>query len=269
MILEPTYDTLDEIPAEFQPLYTEKAGKYEFTGVKGIKTQADVNALSTSLVKEREAHKATKTAYAPLAGRDINEVVTLLDRIPELEAAAAGKLDEKAIEQVVNTRVQAKIAPLEREKNLLTTQLNESKQTIDQLQGKDRTRSIHDTIRAAATKAGLLPDAVEDALILGERVLERDESGAVVVKADAGFTQGVDATVWLTELRGKRPHWWGPSEGGGSTGSNGKTGGTNPWTDANWNMTEQGNIYKADPKRAEQLAKSAGTSIGGARPAKK
>jgi hypothetical protein len=43
----------------------------------------------------------------------------------------------------------------------------------------------------------------------------------------------------------------------------------NPWTADNWNMTEQGKIYTSDPSRAEQLAKAAGTTVGGPRPAKK
>lgn len=267
MLLEAIVENLDDVEEAFHPLYTERNGKFEFTGVKGMKTQADVSRVQDSLVKERTAHKATKDAIAPLAGRDLTEVMASLDRIPELEAAAAGKLDDKAINAIVETRLTAKIAPLEREKNLLTKELSDTKGLVEQLQGQDRTRSIHDSIRTAATKAGVLPDALEDALMLGERQLERDETGNIVVKAGTGFTEGVDPTVWLTELRNKKPHWWGPSEGGGATGSAGKSGGTNPWSHDGWNMTEQGKIYKENPTRAAQLAKSAGTSVGGQKPA--
>jgi hypothetical protein len=113
---------------------------------------------------------------------------------------------------------------------------------------------------------------LEDALEVAGRMFEVDEDGKVVTKDEVGVTPGIDAVVWLTEMQNKRPHWWGTTSGGGSRGNNGNNGtttGNNPFTREHWNMTEQGKLVKTNRARAEQLARSAGTTIGGGMPARK
>lgn len=267
MGLKAILESLDDVPDHFHELYTEKNGRYELTGIEGVKTQADVDRLQSALSKERSDHKGTRERFAVLGDRDLDEVVTLLDRIPELEAAASGKIDETKLNELVEGRIKTKIAPLEREKGTLSKQVQDLTGALEQYQTKERTRTIHDEVRRAATAAKLLPEAMEDALMLAERVLGIDEEGRVVVKDGVGFTPGVEPSVWLSDLQPKRPHWWGPSQGGGATGNNrGGGGGANPWTAEGWNMTEQGRILTENRSRAEQLAKSAGTTLGGPKP---
>lgn len=264
-----TVDSLDGIDEKYHDLYVEKDGKFVAAEVTGVRTDADVTRVTTALNAERTAHKNTKAAFSALDGKDISEVVAQLDRIPELEAAAAGKLDDAGIDKIVETRLSTKIAPLQRELDKTRKELGTATETIGSLTGEKKTRTLHEIVRSAAVKAGVLPSAIDDAVMLAERVLELDDSGAAIVKEGSGFTAGLDATVWLTDLREKRAHWWGPSEGGGSTTGNVKTGGVNPFTDAHWNMTAQGQLYKTNPAQAEQMAKAAGTTIGGRRPPKK
>jgi len=77
--------------------------------------------------------------------------------------------------------------------------------------------------------------------------------------------------VFLTEMQDKRPHWWPKSVGGGAGGSgNGFGGAANPWTAENWNMTQQGAYVKENGMdKATQMAKAAGTTVGGMKPAAK
>ena len=270
MALHAVVDNLDNVDAQYHDLYTEKDGKFYFTEVIGLKPQADFDRVHSGLTKERNDHKETKgklNAFAALGNAD--EVLAKLDRIPELELAASGKLDEPAIEKLVTTRLATRLAPVERERDQLKTQLAEKDAVIVGFQGKERTRTITETLREAAKKVGLLDTAFEDAALLGERVFEISEDGRVTAKEGMGCTPGVEPSVWLTEMQTKRPHWWGPSQGGGATGSGQKGGGTNPWSAEGWNMTEQGRIYNESSARAEQMAKSAGTTIGGKRPAAK
>lgn len=267
MGLKAILDTLDDVPEHFHELYTEKNGKYELTGIEGIKTEADVTRLQSALTKERNDHKQTREKFSVLGDRKPEEVVELLDRIPELEAAASGKIDENKLNELVEGRLKTKLAPLEREKGTLAQRAQELEGLVQQYQTKERTRTIHDEVRSAAAKAKVLPEAMEDALMLAERVFEVDESGKVTAKEGVGCTPGVDPAVWFTELQSKRPHWWGPSQGGGAAGNRGGAGGgANPWSAEGWNMTEQGKILRENPTRAEQLAKSAGTTIGGKKP---
>ena len=268
MKLKAVVEKLDEVDAKYHELYEEKNGKWELTGVEGMRTEADVTRLQSALTKERNDHKAAKESLKKFEGLDPDDVREKLDKIPELEEAAKGKLDEAKINELVEKRVTSRVATAEREKKKLETDLQNANKTIEDFQKRERTGKITEAVRAAATKAQLVPSAIEDAIILSERVLEIDETGNISVKANSGFTEGVGVDVLFTELKEKRPHWWPASSGGGSRGGSGGSGGDNPWTAANWNLTKQGEILRTDRARAEQMAKSAGTSIGGPKPAK-
>lgn len=270
MALQAQYDTLDEVPEAHRELFTERNGRYEFTGVEGLKTQADIDRLSTGLTKERDAHKATKAQIAAwqALGADPHEIQAKLDRIAELEAAAEGKLDDGKLNQIVEGRIKSKTAPLERERETLRQQIAERDEKIATYEARERQRSIHDAVRQAAVKHKLLDTAVEDALYLAERMFEVDEEGRVVTRDNVGVTPGIEAHVWLTEMQSKRPHWWGPSTGGGARPGNG--GGQpngNPFSATGWNLTAQGQLLRENPDRAHQMAKAAGTTVGGPRPA--
>lgn len=270
-MLKALYATKEEIPAGYEDLYTEKNGKWELTEVEGIKTQADVTRVQDSLTKERAAHKTTKEAFKALDGKDIPEMLARLDRVDELEAlvASGNGSDPAKVDAIVETRIKSRLAPLERERDGLKTQVAELGGQVVQYEGKERTRSVHDAVRAEATKLGIIPSALEDALMLAERALVVSEDGAVVVNANTGFTEGLDVGTWLTEVREKRSHWWPASEGGGANGGNPNgNGGVNPFSADGWNMTEQGRVYKENPTKATNLAKSAGTTVGGPRPTK-
>lgn len=267
MPLKAVVDSLDGIDEPFHSLYTERNGKFEITGIEGLKTQADVDRLQTALTKERNDHKGLRDKFAPLANFDVTEVVGKLDRFGELEEAAKGKLDDAKIEDIVGKRITSKLAPVERERDTFKTQLAERDNIIAEYQKRETQRTIFDKVRDAASTAKILPEAMEDALLLAERVFEVTEDGRVVTKENVGVTPGIEASVWFNELQTKRPHWWGPSAGGGAPGSKTPGGQTNPWSAEHWNMTEQGKILSTNRSRAEQLAKSAGTSIGGPKPA--
>jgi hypothetical protein len=268
MALKAIVDDINEVGESFRELYTERNGKFEITGIEGFKTQADVDRLQSALTKERGDHKLVKDRLGLLGDRKIEDVVTMLDRIPELEAAAQGKLDEDQLNQLVEGRIKSKLAPVERERDTFRTRIAELEGVVGQYETKERTRTIHDTVREAAGIAKILPEAMEDALMLAERVFEVTEDGKVVTRDNVGVTPGIEARVWFTDLQKTRPHWWGPSQGGGAGGNRGGggMGEANPWSHEHWNMTEQGKILGADRSRADQLARAAGTTIGGQRP---
>lgn len=270
MVLKAIVKDINDVDEKYRDLYTQKGDQYELTAIEGVRTQGDVDRLQTALKKERDDHKAVKDRLALLGDRKIEDVVATLDRLPELEAAAAGKIDDNKLNEIVETRIKSRVAPIERENSRLKTDLAERDTKIQGYEGKEKTRLIHDSVREAISKnTGFQPSAVEDALVFAERMLEINEDGRVVTRDGVGVTPGIDSTVWLTEMQSKKAHWWGPSMGGGSQGGKSSHGVKNPWTHGDWNMTEQGRIYKESPDRAHQLAKSAGTTVGGTRPDKK
>lgn len=271
MGLKVVHDTVDEIDEPFRPLYAEKDGKYVLTGVEGIKTQADIDRLNGALTKERNDHKAAKDRLALFSDLDPEEVHAKLDKYPELEAAAEGKLDEDKITEIAEKRLRTALGPVERERDQLKTKLEATTATVEELQGVLRSRDIKDNVMAAALKGKVVETAVDDVLMLADRVFEVGEDGAVTTKDGVGVTPGLTPEQWLTEMQPKRPHWWPASQGGGAQGGNGGGGGfaNNPWSHEHWNMTEQGRMMNQDRQKADQMAKAAGTSIGGPKPAPK
>lgn len=266
MTLKAILDSIDDLPEPLKGEYVQKGDKFELQ-VEGMKTEGDVTRVQEALRKEKNDFKAFKDRYAVLGDRKPEDIVTQLDRIQELEAAAGGKLDDDKINQIVEGRVKQKIAPIERERDQWKTQALEKDKTIEGLTSAERTRKIHDAVRKAGGAAKITAEAMDDAILLAEKHFEVDESGKVVTKDGAGVTPGIGPDVWFIDLQKTRPHWWGGSSGGGAGGGRGGFDGkTNPFTHENWNMTEQGKLVTADRAKAEQMAKAAGTSIGGPRP---
>lgn len=270
MLIKAIYATQDEIPEQFRELFEEREGKYFLTKIEGIKTDADVNRVQRALSQEKQARVELQQKFdSVLNGKTPEELQAVLDKLPELEAAAGGKIDDEKINTLVEARIKSKLAPLERERDQLKTQASEFSQKIADYQNKERQRTVHDNIREAATKVKVLDTAVEDVLLLGERIFEVTDDGKIITKDNVGVTPGIGADVWLTEMQSKRPHWWPASNGGGARGSGASGFSENPWSGEHWNMTKQTQIYRENPAKAEQYAKAAGTTIGGQRPALK
>lgn len=269
MKLKMSYQSVADIPAGYEDLYSEQDGAWVLTGIEGMKSDADITRLQSSLQKERTAHKETRQKLQRFGSLDADDVIEKLDRIEELEAAAAaggGGADDSKVNALVEARLRTKVAPLERELN----QLRETKTTLEAdlqtYQASARKRTLHDHLRDAATKAKVRDTALSDVLMIGEHMFELDEDGKPVTKDGVGVTPGIDPTVWLSEARNTRPHWWPESQGAGASGGKGGAGGSNPFSKDGWNMTEQGQLMRTNPARAEQMAKAAGTTVGGPRP---
>lgn len=273
MALKAVVENLDELDEALRSEYKEvidpatKAKSYVLD-IENVQALPDVSRLSTALTKERTEHKNTKNKFAPFSALgDPAEVQAKLDRIPELEAAAEGKLDDAKINGIVETRIKTKLAPLERELGTLRTTVAEKDKVIEGFTAKERSRMISGSVSKAAREMKVLDTAVEDVELYGERLFEVQEDGSVVTKDGVGVTPGLTAKQWLEDMQGKRPHWFGATAGGGAGG--GKGGGStgpNPFSAEGWNVTEQGNLLRSDRAKAERLAKAAGTTIGGPRP---
>ena len=266
MALKAILDSLEGIPEELQSEYTETDGKF-YLQVEGMRPQADVDKLSRSLSAARKDAATYKQRLSLFGEKSVEDVLAELDRIPELELAAKGKLDDDAINEIVETRLKTRVAPIERENKQLRTSNEELTTQVSGFVAKERRRQIQDAVRSAATELKVLPAAVEDALLYGDRILTITEDNQIVVNEEQDGA-GLSAKDWLADMKQKKPHWWGTSSGGGASGNRGGLGsGSNPWAKGSWNLTEQGRIYREDPARAESLAKAAGSRIGATSPA--
>ncbi len=270
MPLKLEYTALDEVPEHFHELYTEKDGKFTLSGIEGIKTQADIDRIQGGLVKERGDHKKTKEKYNFLDGLDIAVVQDRLSRYDELEAAAAGKIDDKKLNELVEKRLEGKIAPLAREKDSLTALLTNTKAENEQLKNSILRRDLNDSVRTSALAAKVVDTALEDVLMIAGSVFTKTEEGRFVTKDDlSNVAGGLDPAAWLNEMKEKRPHWWPTSQGAGANGGNKDGSSSNPFKKDSWNITLQTQMVREKGEEyANRMAVAAGTTLGGPRPSK-
>ena len=267
-MLEEEYEKQEDIPSGWSHLYIESDGKWKLVSSTQIKTQEDVDKLAEGARKEREDHKKTKEKLAKFGSLDPTEVQTQLDRIPDLELAAdAAGNDDEAIEKRVSAKLKTHTAPLERQIETLTTERDAAQTSLTEFRASDEQRQIKDHIRDSAMKAKCHEGGIRDALNYSHIFMKRPDDNKIVTKDGIeGVTPGLDAAGWLGDILSTTGHWYPEAKGGNSKGGNGASGGVNPWTHDNWNLTEQGKLLTTDRSRAESMAKSAGTTIGGARP---
>lgn len=275
MKLKLSYNSQEDIPNGYEALYTEKDGKWVLTGIEGMKTQEDITRLSESLRKEREDHKKVKDVLAKLGGPDLDAdaLVEKLDEYEELklrvESGEGGKIDDKKVEELVEQRVQRRLAPVERERDRLKTRNTELESENSTLKGTITRGTVESELRRHATEGKVVTSALDDILDIGANIFEVAEDGAVVTKQGLrNVPAGVTPDVWLSDMKEKRPHWWPASQGGGAGGSGGGNGtGVNPWTKDNWSIEAQAQLVRTDPGKADRLAKAAGVYVGAMSPA--
>jgi hypothetical protein len=280
-MLELFYATEEEIPEGYRSLYVERNGRFEFSGVKGIKTQADVDRLTVALAKERKDHKEVKDRFAVYADLgDPNEVIDKLGQVESLSEQVealkqGGQFDEVKAEPIIKARVNQAVGPLEREKQNLQRQLdavNGKLSTVEQEKNQLSTTIVMDrverAVRDAAIEAKVLGTAVYDVISRARNIFEYDE-GKIVTKDGTEAIAGLTPKEWLKDMIEKAPHWWPTSAGGGAGGGGpgGFEGKSNPWSKAGWNITAQGAYVKAHGEtKAKEQASRAGSSWGATKP---
>lgn len=261
-----SYGSIDDVPEAFRPLYkADESGAVTLSNIVGLKTQEDVNNVSGALNKERNEHGQTRSRLnALLGGRTVEEVQADLDELPALRAGqqGAGNVDEQ-----VQARLLQHTAPLQRELDTSNETVKDLKAQVAQYQQREQQRVVGDAIRTGAASTKMLQEAVGDVEFMAQAIFEVNENNQVVAKEGIpGVTPGISPEVWLTDLKQKKPFYWPQSVVAGGKGGTGAPGGNNPWAKDTWNMTQQGVIYAQDPKKAEQLAAQAGTTVGGLPP---
>lgn len=293
MALKPEYEKIDEVPEAHRDLYSERAGKYVFTGVEGLFGPTERKKLETEAggyrVKLKEATGAVEgwrglRNHEGASFEKPEDVQALLDQLPTLKAAADAGGSKSA--EAVKTQVEAASKQLEgkyaKQLQERDTKLTKAEQRIANLENGQRRGYVESFVQKAIadSKIGKVkPEAVEDILMYAERHLttieERDDQGNLVfkdvrTKSGAGVTEDIDVAAWLGEMQQRKGHWYEDSEGAGS-GPRGKGsnagGGANPWSKGSWSITNQGKYASQyGMEKAAAMAKSAGSFIGAPNP---
>lgn len=261
MKLKPSYETQEDIPEPLRDHYAEIGGKW-LLQVEGV---SNIESVDATLRKERQRAKAAEdkareieSKLSQLGDKDLADVLKELDEIDELRAQleAGGGKDEDAIAKRVDAAVKRATGPLERQLSQLKKERDDATSKADELSTTLTRGKVETTLREAANKAKVRPEAVPDILLHGSN-FEVADDGQVVHKETQQTPE-----VYLTALKDDRPHWWPDTVGAGSRGNNGSgaTGGNNPFDLKSPNIDAAMTMMTSDPAKAKQLMSMAGFS---------
>ena len=185
----------------------------------------DLKSKNTEILNEKKALQESLKKFEGYDPKIVKEATEFYEKNKDAEFLKDGTVEElieKKVSQVTSD-FETQIAELN--STLETTK--ESGQTYKQLfEGK----TIDDGIRAEAVKAGMLPTAIEDAVLRGRSVFTldankqieaRDKDGKLAVTEDKKV---LTPTNWVEGLKTTSPHYWPQSTGAGAFGKTGNAG---------------------------------------------
>lgn len=190
-------------------------------------------------------------------GLDIDAVKGLLTKVgqdEETRLLAEGRLDE-----VINKRT-------ERLRGDYDKQLATEKARADKAEAfaaKYSDKVLADSIRAAAIKAGALPEAAEDIILRARGTFKLSEDGeAIATDRDGEVVYGKDGKTplspleWAESLRETATHLWPRAQGAGQTGDNGGKA-TKKWGEHT--EQERAALARDNPEAYKRLKATQGT----------
>jgi hypothetical protein len=233
-----------DIPVQYRDLYVQEEDVGWFLDADGVKDEVEFNKMAIAIAKERKEHKETKEKLLAVSQKANVD--------PDEDLTASLPLDPK-VEKILEAKLKAKLTPLEREKIALQEKIAAQDVRLTEYKQASLERKIEGEIRKARTNLKFLEAFDEDLALRAARYFEEDAEGNLVHK-----TEQIYLADWIRKTVEGKPHWFAPSQGGGSTGSTGGNNGVvNPWDSKSLNITEQMRITRADPARAAKLKAAA------------
>lgn len=214
--LSAVVDSLDAVPETARDLYVEQDGKFvldadltEHPTLKQVRSE-----LGVKEAKERKTRQALEARFKDI---DPDRYRQLLEEAEKREHE--GKPDlEKVIEKRLKEFEEKNYKPVVQER--------------DQFKAELRTLRLDDKVKAAALKAGVFPEDVDDVLVITKRYFDLDETGKIVVIDDDGDPAGKTPEQWFGDVfKQRKPKFFRGSDASGSgaragVGGDGGTTGT-------------------------------------------
>jgi G3E family GTPase len=188
--------------------------------------EASVTGLKTKnselLGKLKDATGKLYQFESQFEGLDLDAVRGLLSKAgqdEETKLLTEGKLDE-----VFNRRTERLRGDYDKQLKAETERADKAEAFALKFQGK----VLGDSVRAAALKAGALPEATDDIILRAKGVFTLNEEGeAVAVDGEGQAIFGKDGKTpltpqeWAESLRESAPHLWPRASGTGAPGGSG------------------------------------------------
>jgi hypothetical protein len=268
MALKFRYQSKEEVPAEHLPFYVERDGAFVLDAEGAVeKSKLDeFRQNNVALLKQVEEFKSRFAGIDPEEYRKLSEEKRKAEeeRLLSGQAAppnASANAEREKIEKVVENRVKALRAELEKQVSTLTSERDALTSRLVEIE-------INQGVIVAATKRGLRPTAIPDVVGRAHKVFQLvngvptafEKDGKTVRYGRDGISP-LTLDEWAEGLVAEAPHLFESNAGGGAAG-NASGGGArgsvkNPFRKESWNVTEQMRLLKADPQLAGRLKAAA------------
>ena len=137
-------------------------------------------------------------------GLDVDKIRTMIDAV---EASDEAKLiSEGKIDEVIAARTQSVKAAYEQQFVDKDAEISTLNDTNAKLTGKYESKLIGDAIQTAALNAGMLPEAIADAIQSSNGLFKIDEEGQIVASKADEYISSPDR--FIKELKSKKPYYW-------------------------------------------------------------
>lgn len=136
-------------------------------------------------------------------------------------------LKDGTVEELIEKKTSQLTSDFETQINELSASLIEAKTHGNTYQQLFESKTIDDAVRQAASESGMLPTAVEDAVLRGRSVFSLDENKQIEARDSEGklaVTEDkkvLNTKNWIEGLKETSPHYWPISEGAGAFGRTG------------------------------------------------
>ena len=207
------------------------------------------------ILKEKKALednlKQLKSQWGDLDPKVVQNLVARMQNDEETKMIAEGKFDE-----VINKRVEAYQKDHDAKLTASQTKFEEESSKRTALENKIADLTIAGMVRDAASKQGLTPTAVEDAIFRAKTTFQLNENYEPVARnSDGTLLVGKDAksplsvVEWLDGMKEKAPHWFEGPSGGGTQRPQGRRQGAFTITSSE---AENHQLWKARQAEAEK-----------------
>lgn len=191
------------------------------------KTQVEeaVGGLKTKNAELLDEKKAVDNKLKLFEGYDLKVVKEATDFYAKNKDAEF--LKDGTVDELIEKKTSQLTSDFETQIVELNTNLTEAKTHGQTYQGLFEGKTIDDGVRAEAIKSGMLPTAVEDAVLRGRGIFSLDASKQIEARDSEGkLAVTEDKKVlttknWVEGLKTTSPHYWPNSEGAGAFGGQG------------------------------------------------
>lgn len=184
--------------------------------VTGLKTK------NQQILDEKKALQENLKKFEGYDPKIVKEATEFYTKNKDAEFLKDGTVDE-----LIEKKVSQLTSDFETQIAELNENLGKTKTTAQTYQQLFEGKTIDDGIRAEAIKAGMLPTAVEDAVLRGRSIFSLDENKQIEARdSDGKLAVTEDKKVlttknWVEGLKETSPHYWPQSKGAGAFGGAG------------------------------------------------